>query len=88
MLQNSRVTACTLFELLRENQLGGGGKIPPLTQSGLNTVDTNLETQDKLRKMRSGRIQIYPIKFKIYVTLIPCASIFLIAHRVIEVQKF
>ena len=26
MLQNSRVTAFTIFELLRENQLGGGGK--------------------------------------------------------------
>ena len=27
MLQNSRVTAFTIFELLRENQMGGGGKI-------------------------------------------------------------
>ena len=25
MLQNSRVTAFTIFELLRENQMGGGG---------------------------------------------------------------
>ena len=33
MLQNSRVTAFTIFELLRENQLGGGGKTtPPPTQ--------------------------------------------------------
>ena len=30
MLQNARVTAFTIFELLRENQLeGGGGKITP-----------------------------------------------------------
>ena len=28
-LQNSRVTAFIIFELLRENQLGGGGKISP-----------------------------------------------------------
>ena len=31
MLQNARVTAFTVFELLRENQLGGG-KITPPTQ--------------------------------------------------------
>ena len=30
MLQNSRVTALTVFELLRENQLGGRVKLPPL----------------------------------------------------------
>ena len=29
MLQNSRVPALTVFELLRENQLGGGVKLPP-----------------------------------------------------------
>ena len=29
MLQNSRVTAFIVFELLRENQRGGGGKITP-----------------------------------------------------------
>ena len=29
MLQNSRVTTFTVFELLREIQLGGGGKFPP-----------------------------------------------------------
>ena len=29
MLQNSRVTVFTVFELLRESQLGGGGKITP-----------------------------------------------------------
>ena len=32
MLQNSRVTAFAVFELLRENQLGGGGKFNPPTQ--------------------------------------------------------
>ena len=37
MLQNSRVTAFTVFELLRENQLGGGVKLlpPPLPRLGL-----------------------------------------------------
>ena len=30
MLQNARVTAFTVSELLRENQLGGGKIIPPL----------------------------------------------------------
>ena len=29
MLQNAKVTAFTIFELLRENQLGGGKIIPP-----------------------------------------------------------
>ena len=29
MLQNSRVTTFSVFELLRENQPGGGGKITP-----------------------------------------------------------
>ena len=29
MLQNSRVTAFTVFELLKENQLGGGKITPP-----------------------------------------------------------
>ena len=39
MLQNSRVTTFTVFELLRENQLGGGGKItpPPSPRLGLMT---------------------------------------------------
>ena len=32
MLQNTRVTAFTVFELLRENQLGGRGKITPPSQ--------------------------------------------------------
>ena len=29
MLQNTRVTACAVFELLRENQLGEGGLTSP-----------------------------------------------------------
>ena len=33
MQQNSRVTAFTVFELLRENQLGGVVKLPPLPLS-------------------------------------------------------
>ena len=36
MLQNSRVIASTVFELLRKNQLGGGGKIIPPPRLGLN----------------------------------------------------
>ena len=36
MLRNSRVAACTVFELLRKIQLGGGGKITsPLPRLGL-----------------------------------------------------
>ena len=30
MVQNARVTAFTIFELLQENQQAGGGKITPL----------------------------------------------------------
>ena len=44
MLQNSRVTALTVFELLRENQLGGGLKLPPppprLGLTGKGTITT------------------------------------------------
>ena len=32
MLQNAKVTAFTVFELLRENQQGEGVKLPPPTQ--------------------------------------------------------
>ena len=41
MLQDSRVTTFTVFELLRENQLGGGGKItlPPSPRLGLSATD-------------------------------------------------
>ena len=39
MLQNSRVTALTDFELLRDNQLGGGvGKITSLINHTQNVV--------------------------------------------------
>ena len=41
MLQNSRVTAFTVFDLLRENQLGGrgvGNYLPPTTQIRVNIV--------------------------------------------------
>ena len=43
MLPNSRVTAFTVFELLRENQLGGGGKITPPhpPRLGLNEIRNN-----------------------------------------------
>ena len=41
MQQNSRVTAFTVFELLRENQLGGRGGItpPPLSLNDQELVD-------------------------------------------------
>ena len=39
MLQNARVTAFTAFELLRENQLGGGDKInPPLRVNNYKNI--------------------------------------------------
>ena len=42
MLQNCRVTAFTVFELLRENQLGGGNyPPPPRTQIRVNISFTN-----------------------------------------------
>ena len=47
MLQNSRVTASTVFELLMKNQLGGGGKIIPpiriklISQSYCNLLISN-----------------------------------------------
>ena len=36
MLQNARVTAFNVSELLRENQQGEGGKITPPTQIRVN----------------------------------------------------
>ena len=38
MQQNSRVTAFTVFELLRENQRTGGGIKPPPPRLGLNQL--------------------------------------------------
>ena len=38
MLQNFRVTAFTIFELLRENQLGGGVKLPPSIQIRVKAI--------------------------------------------------
>ena len=38
MLQNARVTVFTVSELLRENQQGGGVKLPP-SSLGLNEFD-------------------------------------------------
>ena len=48
MMQNSRVTAYTVFELLRENQLGGGG---PPSRLGLK--------QDKLTYTHGKIVNIY-----------------------------
>ena len=38
MLQNSSITAFTVFALLRKNQLGGGNK-PPTTQIRVNLYE-------------------------------------------------
>ena len=57
MLQNSRITAFTVFKLLRENQLGGGGcKItPPPTRLGLKASELpQLSSKSCLRKQ--GRV--------------------------------
>ena len=47
MLQNTRVTAFTISDLLRENQQGGGGvTLPlPLTRLGLMILQIFLNTQ-------------------------------------------
>ena len=42
MLQNSRVTAFTFFELLRENQLGGV-KLPPPPPPRLGLRDDSIK---------------------------------------------
>ena len=36
MLQNTRVTAFTVFELLRENQLGGWGELIRVKLQGIH----------------------------------------------------
>ena len=47
MLQNSNLTASTVFELLRENQLGGMGKSTPSPRLGLNTSKALTSLQSK-----------------------------------------
>ena len=48
MLQNSRVTAFTVFELLRENQLASGSvKFPPLSQIRVNEIHLLVENKKK-----------------------------------------
>ena len=49
MVQNSRVTAFTVFELLRENQLGRGGvKLPPSSpRLGLTKMLEDLPNLDE-----------------------------------------
>ena len=52
MLQNARVTAFTVFELLMGNQQGGGGvKLPPPPRLGLR-AKTLANYQQKLVKYR------------------------------------
>ena len=46
MLQNSRVTALTVFELLRENQLGGRGEITP--------VPTHIRVNNSFNQLRQS----------------------------------
>ena len=62
MLQNSRVTAFTVFQLLRENQLGeGGGKITPRPTPPRLGLTSELRT-------------IFKIKFK---NLFPNTQVFI-----------
>ena len=55
MLQNSRITAFTVFELLRENQLNWVGKITPTpTQIRVNLMSRTNETRHiEWREMRN-----------------------------------
>ena len=63
MLQNSRVTALTVFELLRETRLGGG-KIPPpppprLGLNGVHSIpDTKLPCFDTVRQYAGSSLDI------------------------------
>ena len=52
MLQNSRVAAFTISELLRENQQGGGGKIAPYPppRLGLKEIQQSSLTKDQVNK--------------------------------------
>ena len=57
MLQKSRVTALTVFELLRENQLGGGSKItsPSPRRLGLSELKVNQNiSYSQIFKISSG----------------------------------
>ena len=47
MLQNARVAAFTVSELLRENQKGGGGKINPLHPASRLGLSFFFETKTK-----------------------------------------
>ena len=46
MLQNSRVTAFTVFELLRKNQLGEQSYPPPSTQNRINAHPSEFHEKD------------------------------------------
>ena len=48
MLRNVRVTAFTMFELLRENQLGEGGKVTPPPPPPLPPTPTEIRVNTKL----------------------------------------
>ena len=68
MLQNSRVTAFTIFELLRENQLARvkypTSPPPPPARLGLIGIFENLLTSDKVEKCKQVKITSYFVKEK------------------------
>ena len=50
MLQNARVAAFTVSELLRENQKGGGGRITPIHPASRLGLSFFFETKTKQNK--------------------------------------
>ena len=94
MLQNSRVTALTFFEVFRENQLGrGGGKITPRTP---RVGVTNKPKQNKITVFLKKTFTIHHIcsncdafvkKLKIYVLLICCNQYILVAVPILNISN-
>ena len=94
MLQNSRVTALTFFEVFRENQLGRwGGKITPRPpRLGV----TNKPKQKKITVFLKKTFTIHHIcsncdafvkKLKIYVLLICCNQYILVAVPILNISN-
>ena len=63
MLQNSRVTAFTVFELLRENQLGG--KITPPPPFQIRVKCFNMSERDKELDYITETIQFHDFTKKV-----------------------